>query len=191
MGRPSAIARLPPDLREALHAWLRDPGVTQTEAAAQLNAALAEAGQAPVSRHAVNRYDRRMRQVGERLRQSRQVADAWIARLGSRPGGQLGHLVVEMLRTLVFELTLKLQESELTAESLPAVAGQLKHLSLAAARLEKASAESAEREEKIRRAERARAAEEAAAQAEKSLAGQGLSRESVATIKREILGIAA
>lgn len=187
MSRPSTIDRLPDEVRDKLHAWLRDPGITQTEATARINALLDELAidHPPVSRHAVNRYDLRMREVGKTLVQTRQVADAWVAKLGSRPGGRLGHLVVEMLRTLVFEVTLKLQGAELTSESLPGVTAQLRALSLAAQRLERASAESERRESEIRR----RAAEEAADTAKKSLKRRGLSDQVVEEIQSEILGI--
>ena len=187
MSRPSTIDSLPSEVRDALHSWLRDPSITQTEATARTNALLADLDidHPPVSRHAVNRYSLRMKAVGERLVQSRQVADAWIAKLGSRPGGKMGHLVTEMLRTLVFEVSLKLQDAELTSESLPGVTAQLRQLSLAAQRLERASSESERRESEIRR----RAAEEAAAAAKESLKRRGLSDQVVAEIQSEILGM--
>ena len=89
--RPSSIDGLPEQAREALHTWLRDPGITQKEAAQRTNALLEELGLPQrVTRQAVNRYDLRMREVGEKLRQSRQVSEQWIAKLGSAPGGKLG-----------------------------------------------------------------------------------------------------
>ena len=35
MSQPSSIDRLPSEAREALHGWLRDPAITQTEAPEQ------------------------------------------------------------------------------------------------------------------------------------------------------------
>ena len=92
-----------------------------------------------------------MEQVGERLRQSRQVSEMWINRLGAQPQGQLGNLVNEMLRTLSFELADKLMESELSEESIPGVIDLLKDLSLTAMRLEKAASENVKREAEIRK----------------------------------------
>jgi hypothetical protein len=187
MGRQSTIDRLPAETREALNAWLRDPAITQEQATERLNGLLDEIGQPElkVTRHAVNRYDMRMRQVGERLRQSRAVAEMWIAKLGAQPQGQLGHLVNEMLRTMAFELTLKLQEGELTEESMPAVIDQLKQLSLSVMRLERAASENVKREAEIR--EQAR--REAADAAEKVARQGGLSTESVQELRRAILGV--
>ena len=187
MSRPSTIDQLPAQAREALHAWLRDPAITQTEATERTNALLAELGidHKPISRQAVNRYDLRMRSIGERLQQSRQVAEVWISRLGAQPQGQLGNLINEMLRSLTFDLSLKLAEGDLTEESLPEIIEQLRNLSLSALRLERAATENVQREREIRR----QAAEDAAETAGKSLSKRGLSPEIVDQIKSEILGV--
>ena len=189
MGRIGAIPKLPENVREALNAWLRDPGISQGEAADRTNTLLEGLGvEERVSRQAVNRYDLRMRKVGQKLREGRQVAEAWIAKLGSQPGGQMGHLVTELIRSLAFDLSLKvqeLQEAEIDIESLPAAVGLVNKLALTAQRIERASDLSVNREQKIRRSERERAAEAV----EKAVKAKGLSRESVDAIKREILGI--
>ena len=187
MGRLGTIPQLPSEVREALQAWLRDPGISQTEATARTNALLAELGlDDRVSRHAVNRYDLRMRKVGRKLQESRQVAEAWIAKLGSTPGGQLGHLLTEVVRSLAFDLSLRLQESPLTEENVPGTVDLVNRLALASQRIEKAADLNVGREQKIRQAER----EKAADVAEKTLSGQqGLSQQTIDSIKRQILGI--
>lgn len=186
VSRPSTIDRLPPEVRDALNGWLRDPGITQTEATERVNLLLDEFGAPPISRHAVNRYDLRMRSVGQKLRESRQVAEVWIAKLGSEPGGRLGHLVTELIRSLAFDLSLKLQEGELTEESLPGVVSLVNKLALTAQRVERASDISQNREAKIRQSEREKAADIAT----RSLSRQkGLSPDTIETIKRDILGI--
>lgn len=188
-----SVARLPEDVRERLQAWLRDPGVTQAEARRRANALIAAADpESPLlSRSAVSRYDVRMREMGARLRESREVAEMWISRLGSQPGGQLGHLVTEMLRTMAFEMAQALAERELDGESLPGAIDQLNRLALSAQRLERSSAESERRERLIRDEERRRAAEQAADVAGEAARSQGLSEETAAEIRREILGIGA
>lgn len=187
MGRQSSIDRLPAEAREALNAFLRDPTITQEDAADRLNDLLDEIGhpELKLSRSAVNRYDLKMRAVGDKLRQSRQVADAWIAKLGAAPQGQLGHLVNEMLRTLAFELTLKMQDGELTDKSMPAVIKMLKELSLSVMRLEKSASENVKRESVIREQTKREAAEAA-----EQIAKQGgLSETTVQEIRRAILGV--
>lgn len=187
MPKPSSIDLLPESVREALHEWLRDPGITQGEATERTNALLDELGiEQNISRQAVNRYDLKMRDVGAKLQQSREIAKMWIAKLGAQPQGQVGQLINEMLRTLALDVTLAAQSGELDPEDAPEVAKMLKNMAIAMERLEKAASENVKREEEIR----ARAAAEAAEKAEEGLKAQGMSKASIDTIKREILGIA-
>jgi hypothetical protein len=196
--QPSSVELLPQAVRKQLQAMLDNPRITQVEATEHINTILAELRTAgdpevldpacpeKVSKSAVNRYDLQMRKVGERLRQSREVADRWINKLGAAPQGKVGNLINEILRTLSFDVTLFMQTGSLDEESAPAVVGMLKDLALTTMRLEKAANLNVEREREIKQ----QAAEAAAAVAEKTLIGQGMSRDSIDTIKREILGIA-
>jgi hypothetical protein len=182
----SSIDRLPADILERLQELLRDPRVTQLAATAKINAVLEEDGHRErLSKSAVNRYDLQMREAGARLRQSREVAAMWIGKLGAAPQGQVGNLVNEILRTLAFDLSLKLQETDLTAETMPEVVEMLRHLSLSAMRLEKAASENVKREEEIRKQTLAKAAEQVSNTAKKL----GVSPETIAAIHREVLGI--
>ena len=187
MGVPSTIKTLPADILEQLHELLRDPRCTQLEATAKINEILAAEGLDPVSKSAVNRYDLEMRQVGERLQQSREIAKVWIGKLGAAPQGQTGLLVNEILRTLAFDLSLKLQDAELSEESIPGVISQLKSLSLAVQRLEASSTINVKRESEIKRQ-----ALEAAAEAVGETAKEaGVSSETIARIRRDVLRMAA
>lgn len=188
MPRPSSIDTLPPDVLEQLQALLRDPRCTQLGATARINAILAETGRDDViSKSAVNRYAVKMDRVGDKLRQSREMAEMWIGKIGATPQGQLGHLINEMLRTLTFDLSLKLQDGEITAEDMPGTIDMLKNLSLSVMRLERASSENVKREQEIRTQERSVAADLAA----KAGRSRGLTAEAVDALRREILGIAA
>jgi len=185
MPRPSTIEQLPPDILEQLQALLRDPRVTQMDATARINAVLEEQGEEPVSKSAVNRYAVRMEHVGAKLRESRAVADMWIAKVGATPQGQLGHLINEMLRTLAFDVTLKLQDGEMTAEDMPGVIDMLKHLSLSVMRLEKAASENVKREQEIKK----QAAEDLTKRAEGQAKGGVLTIDELRRITREAYGV--
>lgn len=188
MPRPSNVEKLPDDIREKLQELLRDPRVTQMEVAERINAILEEEGhEERVSKSSVNRYAVRMEKVGEKLRQSREMADMWIAKIGAQPQGQMGHLINEMLRTVAYEVSSKLAEDELTADSMPDVIAQLKDLALTASRLEKASSENVKRESEIRRQAREEAAQEAAQAAESAGRRAGLSDDGVASLRSAIL----
>lgn len=182
MARKSSIEMLPAEIREALHELLRDPAVNQLEAAQKVNALLEEEGHKQrVSKSAVNRYSMRMEAVGEKMRQSRQIAEMWIGQLGNQPQGQVGKLLNEFTRTMAFETALNLSEGED-----PVPPKLLKELSLAIKHLEDATSINEKREREIRKL----AAEDAAAAAETIAKKQGLTREGVEVLKKEILGIA-
>ena len=185
MGQPSTITRLPEDILEKLQELLRDPRVTQLEATSKINEILeAEGHEERVSKSAVNRYSLHMAEAGEKLRQSREVAKMWIGKLGAAPQGQVGNLVNEILRTLAFDLSLKLQDAELNEESIPGVIGQLKGLALSVQRLEASSTLNVKREAEIRK----QALQEAAEKIDKTASQAGVTPETIALI-HEALGI--
>lgn len=166
--QPSTVDLLPAGVRKQLQAMLDNPRITQLQAVERVNSVLAElradgdpealdpACPPQVSKSAVNRYDLQMRGVGERLRQSREVADRWINTLGAAPQGQVGNLINEILRTLSFDVTLYMQEGTLNEENAPAVVGMLKDLALTSMRLEQAANLNVKREAEIRQNERER-----------------------------------
>lgn len=186
MARPSSIEQLPKDVLEKLQALLRDPRVNQLDATKKINAILEDEGHEPVSKSAVNRYSVKMDKVGEKLRQSRQVSEMWIAKLGAQPQGQLGQLINEMLRTLAFDLSLTMQSQEISSDDVPGVVKMLKEMSVAMHRLEQAASENTKREKEIRK----QMAEEAAEAASDIITAAGISKEAAQEIKNKILGIA-
>lgn len=156
MARASTIATLPPDILEMLQELLRDPRCTQLDATAKINAILEADGHPErISKSAVNRYAQRMEEVGARLRQSREVAEMWIGKLGSQPQGETGKLLNEIIRTLAFETTMQAAEGDE-----PVSPAMLKDLALAVQRLESAANMNQDRDKKIRIEERERAAAE-------------------------------
>lgn len=195
--QPSSVDLLPPGVRRQLQAMLDNPRITQLQAVEQVNAILAElraqgdpevlhpACPDKVSKSAVNRYDLQMREVGERLRQSREVADRWINKLGAAPQGQVGNLINEILRTLSFDVTLFMQQGSLDEESAPAVVGMLKDLALTSMRLERAANLNVEREKEIRQ----QALEAAAEKVGDAAIQRGLTKEDAQFWREQVLGI--
>jgi len=191
----SSIDLLPDDIRAQLNELLADRRVTQLEAVRRINAMLEDLrtrADLPdgtperLSKSAVNRYALEMEEIGRELRESREIAEVWIGKLGAAPQGQVGSLVNEILRSLSFDLTRMLKRGGVDPENAPAVVGMLKDLALTTQRLEQAANLNVKREAEIRK----QAAEAAADVTEKTLANQGMSRDSIEAIKREILGTA-
>jgi len=183
-GRPSKVDLLPDAIRDALHQMLRDKRHTQEEIREAINA-LIDQHELPddmqLSRTGLNRYASRMEAIGSKIRASREMAEIWAAKLGSAPTSDVGKLLMEFVKTLAFETSMSLAEEEGTVE--PKALGQL---ALVAQRIEAAQMVSHKREKEIRQA----FAEEAAEAAEKVTKQAGLTAETAATIRREILGIA-
>lgn len=181
MARASTINQLPADILEQLQALLRDPRVTQMDATAEINAILERQGHEDrISKSAVNRYSMKMEEVGSKLQQSREMAAMWIGKLGATPQGQVGKLINEIIRTMAFDTAMHMSEGDD-----PVPPKMLAQLALAVQRLESAANMNEERDAKIRK----QATIDAADVAEESLRGQGMSKEAIDTIKKEILGI--
>ncbi|CAA6687592.1 phage protein Gp27 family protein, partial [Lentimonas sp. CC6] len=73
----SKIELLPQGIREALNLWLRNGDMTQQDVLGAIHEMIDEAGlpkEAKPSYTSLNRYARRMEDMGARLRQSREVA---------------------------------------------------------------------------------------------------------------------
>ncbi len=183
-GHMSRIQQLPPDLKARLDELLR-AGVTQAEIL-RVTAPLLEArGERPLSPAGLNRYATRMEAVGRRIREVREVAAVWTAKLGDAPTSNVGAYTLEMLRTLVHDLTLKATEDDdLNIE-------QLREIALTLQRIERASKLNADRERALRRelAELAAAKAVEAAKAEAEKSGHELLPEALRAIREQVYGI--
>ncbi|HBQ2372446.1 TPA: DUF3486 family protein [Klebsiella pneumoniae] len=183
-GRPSKIDLLPDGVRDQLHQMLREKRHTQEEIREAINE-LIDGHNLPddmkLSRTGLNRYASKMEAFGAKIRASREMAEIWAAKLGSAPSSDVGKLLLEFVKTMAFETSMSLADGADPVE--PKALGQL---ALVAQRLEAAAMASHKREKEIRQA----FAEEAAAQAEKITKSAGLSAETAADIRRQILGIA-
>ncbi len=188
MPTPSTIDRLPEDILLQLQQLLQDPRVTQLDATAKINKVLeAEGHPERISKSAVNRYAVKMEEVGAKLRQSREVAQMFISQVGAAPQGQTGLLINEMLRSMAFELSLKMQEADVEdPEAMSATIGQLKNLALTMQRLEQSATINVKRESEIRK----QAVEQAADKAADVAQAAGVSAETIQRIRRDVLMMA-
>jgi len=191
MPRKSTVRRLPPELREQIGALI-DQGRTLDEITAHLNQLGAE-----VSRSALGRYKQHLDKVGDKLRRSREVAEALIAKLGTAPESKALRLNVELMHGVLMDLALnandegegdrKGEPAEGKPVALEPMGAML--LSKALDHLSRASKADAELVGKIREQAEAAARKAAAETAVTAARKGGLSAESADAIRREILGI--
>lgn len=180
----SRIQQLPDGIRERLDSLLR-AGVSQSTILDQLAPLLEKAGERPVSRSALNRYATRMESTGRRIREAREAADAWTAKLGE-PKGDLDGLMIELVRTLSFERTLRAGDEEEGVDT-----ETLAQLALITQRLGRAGKLNIDRERVVRLevAERAAAEAERAAREATAEAGHVLPPEALQAIREQVYGI--
>ncbi|HHF2981016.1 TPA: DUF3486 family protein [Vibrio alginolyticus] len=188
VNRKSKIELLPEDIRAQLNVLIRSGDMTQKDIRDAVNQMIEEAGlpdDAKLSRTGFNRYAKRMEDMGQRLRQSREVAEVWITKLGEAPTSDVGKLLQEFVRTMAFETSMRLMEdADEKQEVIPPKA--LNQLALVVQRIEQASMTSHKVEKEIRAAYAAEAAEKTEAVAKKA----GLTADTVKMLKEELLGIA-
>lgn len=182
-GRPSKIDLLPDSIRAELHGLLRDKRHTQEDIREAINQLIDDAGlgdDMQLSRTGLNRYASKMESVGARIRQSREVAEVWTAKLGETPTSDLGKLLQEVVRTLAFETSMSMADS-----GQPVEPKALNQMALLLQRVEQAAMTSHKREKEIRSAY---AAEAATAVSEELRGADGMSEELENRIRNILLG---
>ena len=168
----SSIKRLPPELREAVDQAIAD-GATIDEITARIRAEGEDC-----SRSAVGRYAKNMRNLIRQQQETDRTIKAWAQALGERPEGDVGHILIETLQSMVLDTM-----ADLRGRDEPVPTQELARLSHILKRIEAT--------EKLRK-DRERAAEKAKAEKDKPAGrakGQGgLSPEAVAIIRAEVEG---
>jgi len=189
MPRQSTVRRLPPELREQIGALL-DQGRTLDE----IKAALDGLG-ADVSRSALGRYKQRLDKVGERIRRSREVAEALVAKFGASESKAL-RLNVELVQGLLTDLALRAGEDDECSDDGAAVdkvvalsAQDAMWLSKALDHLARASKADAELVGKIREQARKELEVEVASRIDETAHAQGLTAEQARFWREKVLGV--
>ena len=180
-GRRSKIQLLPAELKSQLDALLRDGRMTQQDILREVNQLAQDIGAEPISSSGLNRYATRMESVGARIREAREVSEVWVSKLGTEPTGEVSKILLETVKTIAFDSVMKFSEME---EPMPPKL--IKELAIGIERLEKATELNQRRELELRKM----IAQQAADVAEKTMANRGMTRDTIDTIKREILGLA-
>lgn len=184
-GRRSKIDLLPQPIRKALDEMLRDGKWTQADILDAINEVIEENGlpdDQKLSRSGLNRYATEMAEIGRDLRELREQTSALVADLGDAPQGETTKLILEIGRSQLF----KAMRNQMLNPEEEVDIGMIKDAMLAAQRLEQTAMNAHKREKDIRQA----FAQEAAEAAETVARQQGLTADSVAQIKAQILGIA-
>lgn len=173
-GRVSSVKTLPPEVK----AWIDQELVRrQFTGYIDLAALLAEQGY-EISKSALGRYGKKFKEEQQELKQSIEMAKAFAEVVGD-DGAAMNQTLTALAQQ---ELMAIIREGKYSdGIKLPA-------LVRAIAQLNRSDINT--RKFQIEQAARQKALSEAAETAEKTLTSQGMSRDTIATIKRDILGIA-
>ncbi len=171
----SSIARLPPELREAVDAAIAD-GATIDEIADLIRG---EGG--ACSRSAVGRYTKNVRDLIRQQQEADRANEAWVRALGERAEGRAGLILIETLRTLTLSTL-----AELSKRETPPTPEELGRLSLVLKRIEGTDKLRLQREQAAAKA--ARAAPGAGQAPGQAPPRKGLSPEAVAAIREVVEG---
>jgi len=142
MGRRSNISRLPPKLQAELKTMVLERGRTAKELLAHIRSK----GGTRISQDNVKSYLVRLRQKMERYSEAQQIAAVWVDKIGKEPEGNMGRLLIEMLRVVAFRQLAEMGDSGAT-EPRPA---ELAVIAKAIREMEAASKSIAERDEALR-----------------------------------------
>ena len=116
-GRLSSIDLLPeeaePAVMRAMDA-LKERKKPQAQILRVLNMELEALGIKPISKSAFNRKALWLATYGRQLEQAREIASVWAERLNETPEGDVGMLLGETLKTLIFDV---MSESSLSKKS--------------------------------------------------------------------------
>lgn len=172
--RPSNITRLDPAIKQAVDTAVREGRATIDEIVALVEGLGGEA-----SRSSVGRYVKNARERMEDYRQATQVAAVWVDKLGKEPEGDVGRMLLEMLRVVAFKTIGDLDTA--SPEDLMFLGKALKDFAGA----DKLAVDKAINLRKLIAVEAARVASEVT----KTVKKAGLSDDTVELIRSKILGI--
>ena len=171
----SSIARLPPELREAVDAAIAD-GATIDEIADLIRG---EGG--ACSRSAVGRYTKNVRDLIRQQQETDRGIEMWVRALGERTEGRAGLILIETLRTLTLSTL-----ADLSGREEPVSTAELARLALVLKRIEGTDKLRLEREQAA--AKEARAAAGAGQAPGQAPPRKGLSPETVDLIDEAVVG---
>lgn len=185
MARPSSIDQLEPEIRDEI-GRLRGNGHTLDE----ILVALRELDVTDISRSALGRHVQSMEKIGQKLRHSRNIAEALVRQLGDAPASRSAQLNIELLHSVILDLNLASDGAD--ADGLAALKGNPEGIMLLAKAIDhltkssKADIENQkaieERVEKRINAKNDKAIKDVAKE-------KGLSKETVDAIRYRILGV--
>jgi len=182
-GRLSAIEQLPDEAEPFVIAAIKALNArerTQESIREELNLNLLAIGADPISPSSFNRYSLNLAVQGKRLMQAREIAEIFSEKINEQPDGDIGLLLVETIKTLIYDVVIdaSLSGESPSIELLETAAKALKDLELGrGANL------------RVAKLKQDNFITQAADTVEAAAQEAGLSKERVAQLRRDVLGV--
>lgn len=181
MGRKSSISALPDDVRRHIERRLREGRLTLDELIDDLREQFPTA--ATPSRSALGRYSQHYDELSRRLREQEAMAQLLVAELGENPDERAGALLVQSITALTTHAAFAAQgEDDLAIDD-------VRKLARAARDVLGARRASLDERRQIEREARERVLAEQAEKLDSAIKTTGLSAETAAALRRQILGV--
>lgn len=182
MTRRSTILKLPADIR-AYIARVREDGHTLDE----ITEALQEEFGLDVSRSALGRYTKQMDRVTKQLQNSRHMAQAIAKHFGDKPASDVARANIELLHSIIMDVMVAGGDD---GESAPKFdTGDAMKIAIALEKLTKAHKTDTDRDMQVAKDAERKAKEEAVKAVDEAAKSGGMSAETVALVKKNIMGI--
>lgn len=181
MAPRSTILKLPTSVREYI-ASVREKGHTLSE----ITEALQEEFGVDVSRSALGRYTKQMERVTKQLQNSRHMAQAIAKHFGDKPTSEVARANIELLHSIIMDVMVAGGEDG--AEAPKFESGDAMKIAIALEKLTKAHKTDTDRDMQVVKEAERKAKEEALKAVENVAKRGGMSADTVAKIKKEILG---
>ncbi len=188
MGRKRKLDQQP-GVKAKIDELAQNKALTQEQITQAANAYAEAVGEAPVGKSTVNRYLMSFNEVMQKREESTLVVKQWINRMGDIPDGDYGRAMVEILRTLSFDLSIAASQKGL-GDDLPGTVKMVKDLSMMVERVERAATINEKRVQVIEKSATEKAMQRAVDQAIATAKQAGVSKETRDKIRREVLGMA-
>jgi hypothetical protein len=183
MGRKSVVDKLPPKARRIVEKRAVDPAATSDGVRSELAEHLPEE-QLPSSR-ALRRWFAKRSDVLQRIKESREVARVLVQEIGERPEGDQGRALVEILQSLVHQVTHQIAGDDDREAKLSELHTLAKTIKLA----NESGAVALRTAEKIEAAARAKLIREQQDQLKQIVREGGISADTERVIKQRLLGV--
>jgi hypothetical protein len=180
----SKVERLPEPIRAQLEEWLREAiagRLSLDDVMVRFDAQFADQlGEDAPSRSSVHRHAQKFAAISARMRRSKDIAEALVAEAGpSLADGKGFQVLVQGFQSLAFDLLANIDEDKsLDPENLMFFARAIQSV---------ASAQKSDADRALKLKDEAR--KDAAKAVEKSARAQGLSPETVAKLRADVLGV--